>query len=138
MYTFAAITSCQTQLQTDFNTVQGWFHRENTFAFDFTISQVIDASLLAINRINQDSLHVKRVIKSPSSFRGDCFGSFHDLFHDLFNNVLDYEKKRNNKKGQSQVFVEEKQSILHIKVINPIDINDAPELEKLIEEAKLA
>mgnify|MGYP003312344834 CR=1 FL=1 len=128
------ITSCQTQLQTDFNTVQGWFHRENTFAFDFTISQVIDASLLAINRINQDSLHVKRVIKSPSSFRGDCFGSFHDLFHDLFNNVLDYEKKRNNKKGQSQVFVEEKQSILHIKVINPIDINDAPELEKLIEE----
>lgn len=129
-----SITSCQTQLQSDFNTVQGWFHRENAFAFDFTISQVIDASLMAINRINQDSLQIQRDIKSTSSFRGDCFGSFHDLFHDLFNNVLDYEKKKNYKKGQSQVVVEENQSILHIRVINPIKKDDVSELGKLIEE----
>ena len=125
-----AITSCQTQLQSDFNVVQGWFQRKDILSFDFTIPQVIEASLMAINRINQRELRVSKKINSTSSFKGEYFGAFHDLL----NNVLDYEKKGKNSNGQAEIIINEELSFLNVIVANPIAKEDEPNLQQMLSE----
>lgn len=129
-----AITSCTTDLQKDFDIVNGWFQRKNTPIFDFTLQQVFDASLSAINRINQGALKLKTQIDSNSAFMGSFFGAFHDLFHDLLNNVLDYEKKGHVQSGLGEVSVFESENYLDISVSNPIAKEDIPELNRILEE----
>lgn len=131
-----SITSCQTNLQLDFTKVQGWFQRKNVSTFDFSIQQVFEASLSAINRINQGGLLIQKRINSTSSFKGEFFGAMHDLFHDILNNVLDYEKKRNNIKGKAIATISEKDSILYIEVINPIAMEDVQGLKSTIRESE--
>lgn len=129
-----AIISCQTSLQSDFNKVQSWFQRKDISTFDFSIQQAFDASLSAINRINQDGLTVNKTINSTSSFHGKYFGAMHDLFHDILNNVLDYEKKQKRKLGTADVKIEESDHILNILVVNPIAKEDVANLESIIDE----
>lgn len=129
-----AITSCTTSLQKDFDIVNGWFQRKNSPVFDFTLQQVFDASLSAINRINQGALKLKTQIDSHSSFMGSFFGAFHDLFHDLLNNVLDYEKKGRVQSGLGEVKVIESGAYLDIIVCNPIAKEDISELNRILEE----
>lgn len=129
-----AITSCTTNLQKDFDIVNGWFQRKNTPVFDFTLQQVFDASLSAINRINQGTLKLRAQIDSHSAFMGAYFGAFHDLFHDLLNNVLDYEKKGHIQRGMGEVKVLETAGGVNITVCNPIAEEDIPELKKILEE----
>lgn len=131
-----SITSCQTNLQLDFTKVQGWFQRKNVSTFDFSVQQVFEASLSAINRINQGGLFIQKRINSTSSFKGEFFGAMHDLFHDILNNVLDYEKKRNNIKGKAIATISEKDSILYIEVVNPIAMEDVQGLKSTIRESE--
>ena len=60
----------------------------------------------------------------------------HDLFHDILNNVLDYEKKRNNIKGKAIATINEKDSTLYIEVVNPIAIEDVQGLKSTIKESE--
>lgn len=133
-----SITSCQTYLQQDFNKVQGWFQRKDVSTFDFSIQQVFEASMSAINRINQDSLVVQKTINSTSSFKGEYFGAMHDLFHDILNNVLDYEKKRKSIKGKAVATINEKDSMLYVEVTNPITKDDVSGLKSIIKESENA
>ncbi len=131
-----SITSCQTNLQLDFSKIKGWFQRKDILTFDFSIQQVFEASLSAINRINQGGLFIQKRINSTSSFKGEYFGAMHDLFHDILNNVLDYEKKRNNIKGKAVATITENDSILYIEVVNPIALEDVQGLKSTIRESE--
>ena len=130
-----SVTLCKTQLQTDFQKVQGWFLRKDVSTFDFSILQAFDASLSAINRINQDQLKIHKEINSPSLFNGQYFGAMHDLFHDILKNVLDYQKKRRNIKGEVSAIIGEEGDMLNIAISNPIAEQDIPQLQNTIEEA---
>ena len=130
-----SITLCQTQLQADFNKVQGWFQRKDVSTFDFSILQAFDASLYAINRINQEKLSVQKDINSPSSFKGQYFGAMHDLFHDILKNVLDYQKKRRNVNKEVTASITEDGDMLLIEISNPVADQDIPQLKNTIEEA---
>lgn len=131
-----SITSCQTNLQLDFSKVQGWFQRKDISTFDFSIPQVFEASMSAINRINQGGLSVQKNINSTSSFKGEYFGAMHDLFHDILNNVLDYEKKRRSIKGEAVATIIEKDSTLYIEVTNPIAKEDVQGLKSIVKESE--
>lgn len=131
-----SITSCQTQLQSDFSKVQGWFQLKDVSTFDFSIQQVIDASLFAINRINQGALIVQMNINSTSSFKGEYFGVMHDLFHDILNNVLDYEKKKRSIKGKAIVNIDENNQMLNVMVTNPVAQEDVQGLQNIILESE--
>lgn len=130
-----SVTLCKTQLQTDFQKVQGWFLRKDVSTFDFSILQAFDASLSAINRINQGQLRIHKEINSPSLFNGHYFGAMHDLFHDILKNVLDYQKKRRNVKGEVTAIIREEGDMLNIAISNPIAEQDIPQLQNTIEEA---
>lgn len=130
------ITSCQTNLQSDFDKVQGWFQRKDVSTFDFSIQQVFEASMSAINRINQGELSIQKSINSISSYKGEYFGAMHDLFHDILNNVLDYEKKRKSIKGKAVATIVEKDSILYIEVTNPIVEEDVESLQAIVKESE--
>lgn len=131
-----SITSCQTNLQLDFNKVQGWFQRKDVSTFDFSIQQVFEASMSAINRINQGELSIQKSINSISSYKGEYFGAMHDLFHDILNNVLDYEKKRKSIKGKAVATIVEKDSVLYIEVTNPIVEEDVKSLQSIVKESE--
>ena len=132
-----SVTLCKTQLQTDFQKVQGWFLRKDVSTFDFSILQAFDASLSAINRINQDQLRIHKEINSPSLFNGKYFGAMHDLFHDILKNILDYQKKRKNVKGEVSAVIAEEGDMLNVTISNPIAEQDIPQLQATIEEANL-
>jgi hypothetical protein len=131
-----SITSCQTNLQLDFSKVQGWFQRKDVSTFDFSIQQVFEASMSAINRINQGELSIRKNISSVSSYKGEYFGAMHDLFHDILNNVLDYEKKRKSIKGKAVATIVEKDSVLYIEVTNPIVEEDVKSLQAIVKESE--
>ncbi|MBR6068505.1 MAG: hypothetical protein IKP45_11985 [Bacteroidales bacterium] len=131
-----SITSCQTYLQLDFSKVQSWFQRKDVSTFDFSIQQVFEASMSAINRINQDELSIQKRISSTSSYKGEYFGAMHDLFHDILNNILDYEKKRKNIRGKAVATIVEKDSVLYIEVTNPIVEDDVQSLQSIVKESK--
>ena len=131
-----SITSCQTNLQSDFNKVQGWFQRKDVSTFDFSIQQVFEASMSAINRINQGELSIQKSINSISSYKGEYFGAMHDLFHDILNNVLDYEKKRKSIKGKAVATIVEKDSVLYVEVTNPIVEEDVKSVQSIVKESE--
>ena len=129
------ITSCRTDFQTDITIVTNWFKPEQSKVRYFTIQQAVDTSLSVINRVNQNKLSFKETnINDSKYYKGEYFNAFHDVFHDMMNNILGYEVKQPQLRGMSQIYIENKNDVLFIKVSNPVKKMDLLEIQKIIQQ----
>ena len=91
------ITRSQTYLHDDINAISGWFQRKKSTGYDFSLQQLIDASIEAVNKINTIQIECDSKVESKSVLASRYLNVFYDLFYNIFTNVVDHAEVMNGK-----------------------------------------
>ena len=127
------ITKCHTSLHEDIKAVTRWFQLKQSYGYDFTILQLVDASVEAIQKVNDIEFTVTPQINSISEFRSITLNTFYDLFHNLLNNVVDYYTEK-NKPAKCDITIKEGPDFLEIWIENKIDKKDIDKAQRYIDK----
>ena len=113
------LTSCQTFLHEDIKAISGWFQRKQSSGYDFSLQQLIDATMEAVNKINATQIICEQSVHSSSILSSRYLNVFFDLFHNIFTNVVAHAK---TDKGQTKcsLVIEEVGEMLKISIRNEI------------------
>lgn len=127
------LTSCQTFLHEDINAIAGWFQRKQTSGYDFTLQQLVDASIEAVNKINTVQLKCDQNIVSYSLLSSRYLNVLYDLFYNMFTNVVEHAKIKNGK-TDCELTAKEDGDMMKITISNTVAKNEIETAKKRIEE----
>jgi len=113
------LTSCQTFLHEDIKAISGWFQRKQSSGYDFSLQQLIDATMEAVNKINSTQIICEQNVHSSSILSSRYLNVFFDLFHNIFTNVVAHAR---TDRGQTKcsLVTEEVGEMLKISIRNEI------------------
>ena len=87
-----ALTRCKTFLHEDIKAISGWFQRKHSSGYDFSLQQLTDATIEAVNKINTTQIVCEQNIDSSTIISSRYLNTFYDLFHNIFINVVAHAK----------------------------------------------
>lgn len=114
------ITRSQTYLHDDINAISGWFQRKKSTGYDFSLQQLIDASIEAVNKINTIQIECDSKVESKSVLASCYLNVFYDLFYNIFTNVVDHAEVTNGKTKCDLTVKEYEHNMLKISFSNVI------------------
>lgn len=127
-----SVTRCHQQIKQDIDAVKGWFQHLPSSEYDFTMQQLLDASIEGINKINDSNLNVIQDINCEAKLSGAFLTIFYDLFHNLLNNVLEYAKVKMIPPS-CKVSINNVRGFLNIVIENQIFDEDKDEAQEHID-----